>query len=407
MRQQDQHQSRAIALADTAEQHRRRSEFEQAAVALQEGCMLVREVLATGEADQPAVLAQLGALLYLQAADLLALGRLGEAIVALDEAEQAYGQLAASEDVSQLMADVVMRRARAFARSGSKLSAVVDAQRALNRTRARADGAAVGSPERLDLARVAAYTSEVQLMVGVDPDLAVGAAEHALREYVGAFQGVDGVPAIHGPPIQVAALTAVVVHTAHDRRDRAAIAARFITETVGATLPAALDQSVDLCRQTPTLRAVLAGHDTLLAERLTAPAVDGSLLVPSMRTAIEAAPVVAERLLDVAAGAEPPHASLLRVEAHALYAAASAAGSPDLKLDYGAIGRPWGDAVLALGQELIDTGLLAGALDAARWLGGITQQMEPSAADDAGIEQTVTRYRQWQRELLQVVDTAG
>nr|MDT0667689.1 hypothetical protein [Micromonospora sp. DSM 115978] len=107
------------------------------------------------------------------------------AVATLQDAERAYEQLQGSGgkvrggDVRQLLADVMIRRARIQAVAGRRLSAVADAQGAALAVLDRIDDDA-SEAARLDAARVIGLAGFVQLVVGGDPDLAVGAADWAI-----------------------------------------------------------------------------------------------------------------------------------------------------------------------------------------------------------------------------------
>jgi tetratricopeptide (TPR) repeat protein len=106
-------------------------------------CELVRELIEDdpSDADNPQ---QLGSMLYTAGQWQLEAGDYGAALAALNEAESSYQRL--GESAGQLIADVVIRRARAHAAFGRPLSAVTDAQQAvmdcLGGTRCRAGGRA-------------------------------------------------------------------------------------------------------------------------------------------------------------------------------------------------------------------------------------------------------------------------
>ena len=157
-------------------------------------------------------------MLYAQGEWLLENGEYQPSLDALAEAEQSYARLG-SRIPAQLITDVALRRARVLAHGGT-----------------------------------------VQLGSGGDPDLAVAAADWALRKYLGAFRQGDqlSVPQAHVSAVEAAARTAYIAHAAAGRPD--------------------------------------------LAETLTAPATDLRLLMPTMRCPDQLAPAVAEQLAELGDG---------------------------------------------------------------------------------------------------------
>jgi hypothetical protein len=124
-----------------------------------------------------------------------------------------------------------------------------------------------------------------------------------------------------------------------------------------------------------------AGHDDL-ADQLTAPATDATLLVPAMRCPPDIAPVVADALSKLY-GEVPAEVDLrLGIEAHALFAAASQSQAATLRYQFDDFGPSWAAAVFNTGQRLAGQGDMAAALDAAMWLTSIIGQLLPFTISD-------------------------
>jgi len=320
----------------------------------------------------------------------------------LGEAEAAYERLGGPA-AAQLITDVIVRRARVHAAARQPLSAVAEAQqaaaRALARARAAADPGGLGA---IDAARVLAHAGSVQLRIGGDPDLAVGAADWALRDYLAAFGrgGTLALPAAHAPAVLAAARVAYVVHTAAGRDDLARMAHRLATATDGGAPydPAAMVAEFRDSR--PTLAAVLvaAGHDDL-AQALTAPATDVRLLVPAMRCSSQAAPAYAEQLGRLGTEIGGPAEVLLYLEAHALFAGASQDRVLSMRHDFGHFGQHWAAATMNFGQRMAEADETAAAVDAADWLGGIVGQLFPYTLLDAQARGTAEAGAEWQQAI--------
>jgi hypothetical protein len=369
-----------------------------------QACTLVREAIEAG-LDDPAGVQQLGSMLYTLGEWQLEAGDHRAAADSLGEAEAAYERLGGPA-ATQLITDVIVRRARVHAAARQPLSAIAEAQQAAARALARA-AADPGGPGVIDAARVLAHAGSVQLRIGADPDLAVAAADWALREYLAAFGrgGMLALPAAHAPAVLAAARIAYIVHTAAGRDDLAQMAHRLATATDGGAPydPAAMVADVRDSR--PTLAAVLlaAGREDL-AQDLTAPATDVRLLVPAMRRSSQVAPAYAEQLGRLGTELDGPAEVLLYLEAHALFAGASQDRVPSMRYELGHFGPHWAAATMNFGQRMAEAGETAAAVDAADWLGGIVGQLVPYTLLDAQARGTAEDAAEWQQAIY---DMAG
>src|SRR5262249_12385677 len=195
-----------------------------------EALPLFEEVLAIGRQlreespDDPRALQGVASPLYTMAATLSSLGRPDDAIRALAECEQIYLALERSGqgvDIPAKLADVLARRGTANLERGYGASAVLDLDDAVSRY---AEICSSAGPERwLDLARVLS-SSAVALQYHGDPDLAVGAADRAIRIYV---NGRDHLDHVSAQGLERAAEVASEIHGEFGRLDAALEADRF------------------------------------------------------------------------------------------------------------------------------------------------------------------------------------
>jgi hypothetical protein len=391
-------------LAGAIEQHR-------------QACALVRDAL-EGDPRDRTNLQQLGSMLYTLGEWEFLADEHSAALETLTEAESTYRRLdplggppVGDIATARLVADVVIRRARVNAAAGHPLSAISDAQEAILSCLAGDGGP--GDPGRVDTARVMAYAAHVQLVSRGDPDLAVGAADWALREFTAAFRSGTQlrVPEAHVAPLHSAGVVAYVVHSAFGR-DELARAAAGLTglHAAGPQAPGVLDQLRQMAQATaagyPTLAQVLEAADRPdLRDLLTAPATDVALYVPATRCHPQVAPAHAVTLARLQASAAPDTtgANLLGLEAHALFAAASQARVPSIRYEFGQFGPQWVAALLNFGQRHAEQDEWPAALDAARWLTGVVSQLLPFAAVDPLARRTALDAVRWQQAVYHAV----
>lgn len=378
-------------------------------------CGLVREAIETGSQSR-ANHQQLGSMLYTLGQWELEAGEHAAALATLTEAESSYqrlgslgGPAAGGVDPAQLVADVVIRRARVNADARRPLSAISDAQQAVLSCLARIDGGP-GDPRLVDAARVMSFAAQVQFAVGGDPDLVVGAADWALQVYVAAFRTGDqlAVPAVHALPVRVAAQTAYAVHAAAGRGELAQAARAFAT--LGGGPPVDLDRAAAVAALQPTLADMLrqTGQSDLV-EALTAAATDVRLFVPASRCSPQVAPAYAVSLARIQSSGSVDGAGevLLGLEAHALFAAASQARALSMRYQFGDFGPHWVGALLNYGQRHAEHDVWPAALDAVGWLNGVVGQLFPFAMIDVGARRAALGAIRWQQAIyLAVGDTA-
>ncbi|MBP2328070.1 tetratricopeptide (TPR) repeat protein [Kibdelosporangium banguiense] len=398
-------QLRVMDLMDEGQGRHATGDLPAAIDRYQQAAVLVGEAV-EAEPDEPGHSQQLGSMQYTLGEWLLEAGDFDAAGHALNQAETAYqrlGVLSGQQDASavrQLITDVVIRRARVAAMAGRPLSAIADTQQAvLSCLDCLSDEP--GDPRRADAARVLAFAGQVQLMIGGDPDLAVGAADWALREYLIAFRRGDelAIPAMHAPAVKTAGRVASLVHTAAGRTDLARAAGHFATlDSVGGFDPATLAYA-------PTLAEVLDGADMKdLRRSHTAPATDVALLVPAMRCDPQLAPALAETLFGLQTSLADEQAELLLgLEVHALMAAASQQRVLALRYQFGHVGQIWAAAVVNFGERHAEQGQWPAAVDAAGWLTAIVQQLVPHTMIDPKARTTAIECARWQHSIYHAV----
>jgi hypothetical protein len=344
---------------------------------------------------------ELGSVLYALGEIERGAGRFPEAVATLDEAESAYNSLGRGAETAQLVADVVIRRARVNAQALRPLSAIADVQQAVLGCLDLAAGP-LRSPDRLAVARVLAHAAHVQLAIGGDPDLVAGAADFAIREVIGGLGPGDSLQLspVDAGTIGLAGRVASIVHTAAGRRQLAE-AAQWIAGMVsdGPAGPAAAD--VERVRDgQPTLAAVLTatGNDRYL-EVLTAPPTEVRLLVPAMRVSTGVAAGYGAVLGGLQLQTSGPQERLVGLEAHALFAWASQQGDINMRYQFKTFGLEWLSAVVNFGQRHAEQEVWPTAVDAAAWLTGIVGQLAPFAVIDADVHRNVLSILDWQESV--------
>ena len=347
----------------------------------------------------------LGGVLYDLGESLAASGRPEEAVVALDEAEEAYGRLSGPRfPAADRIADVQARRGTAYGMAGAGGSALVDAQSAVVHYR-RAVGEDPQDPRQRDLARVLAGNADVLAAYG-DPDLAVASADLAVRLYLHQAAEINASPdaGVHVAQLRRALSVAVAVHGGHGRRDLADQAATIgrrmgglvptvLADRQGSVHPPAL--AVTVASALDTARRLFDIEPPRVNDRpVVRPAVAVELVVPLDRVlralgpgaaAADAAARLGGTLAAIAAAllpADPTGGVRLGLEAHALLAGASRLESPALRYQLPALGPPWAAALLACSRYAEATRDPALAMDLAAWAGGVAEQLFPATLVD-------------------------
>ncbi|MEU4157379.1 hypothetical protein [Actinoplanes sp. NPDC026670] len=361
-------------------------------------------------ASSTAAARELGSILYALGELERGAGQFTEAAATLDEAETTYRGLGDSVEVAQLVADVVIRRARVHAQAGRPLSAVADVQQAVLGCLDLATGP-LRSPARLAVARIVAHAAHVQLMIGGDPDLIAGAADFALREIIGGLAPGDGLQLspVDAGTLGLAGQVAAIVHTAAGRRQLAEAAQWLAGMVSGGPVAPSADEVAQVRDGLPTLASVLteSGNDRYLSV-LTAPPTEVRLLVPAMRvsTGVAAAygAVLGKLQLETSGSAE----RLVGLESHALFVWASQQGEFNMRHQFATFGLEWLTAVINFGQRYAEQELWPAALDASGWLTGIVAQLAPFATFDDGVRRNVVAVMEWQEMIFNSTgDTAA
>ncbi|BEL06522.1 hypothetical protein Q0Z83_047130 [Actinoplanes sichuanensis] len=353
-------------------------------------------------AASPTAARELGSILYALGEHERGAGDFTAATATLDEAETAYRSLGDGGEVTQLVADVVIRRARVHAEAGRPLSAIADTQQAVLGCLELATGA-LRSPARLAVARVLAHAAHVQLMIGGDPDLIAGAADFALREIIGGLAPGDGLELspVDAGTLGLAGRVAAIVHTAAGR-PHLAEAAQWLAGMVSGGPVAPTPADVAQVRDgLPTLAAVLTetGNDRYLGI-LTAPPTEVRLLVPAMRVGTGVAAAYGAVLGRLQPATSGPQERLVGLEAHALFAWASQQGDVNMRHQFQTFGLEWLSAVVNYGQRHAEEALWPAALDASAWLTGIVGRLAPFTLFDADVRRNVLAVMQWQEMIF-------
>jgi hypothetical protein len=355
---------------------------------LREACALLREVISSPGAEAgdalhlESVLSVLG--LWLKSA-----GDSQGAAEAISEGSALRERHGAGPP--GLAPDVVMVRALAHADAGDALSALADAQQAA--TMAHDVAMDRHSPRPVEAAYVLARAGRLQLRLGCDPDLAVAAADWALRRFLNSFgTGPGRIPEVFASAFHDASWTAWIAHTAAGRQD-VANEVRSIYVAAGVGLAAFVELAAEPVRTgQPTLAQVFGWTRRRdLAKALTAPAMKVKILVPAMRCRPQDLPKYALELTELQAsipGNVPGQVSgqagtLLAMESHAMLNAALTLGVPELRKRFGPYGMAWLQAVTQVGDDMINRGNAPAAIDAADWMTGIIDKILQFAPADS------------------------
>jgi hypothetical protein len=352
---------------------------------------------------------ELGSLLYALGELERGAGQFAEATATLDEAETAYRSLGPGADTTQLVADVVIRRARVHAEATRPLSAVADVQRAVLGCLDLATGP-MRSPARLGVARILAHAAHVQLVIGEDPDLVAAAADFALREIIGGLAPGDSLQLspVDAGTIRLAGMVAAVVHTAAGRPGLAEAAQRLAGMVTGEPVAPPSAEVARVRDEQPTLAAVLTetGNERY-RDVLTAPATEVRLLVPAMRVSTGVAAGYGAMLGRLQLETSGPQERLVGLESHALFAWASQQGDVNMRYQFQTFGAEWLSAVVNFGQRHAEQEAWPAALDAAAWLTGIVGQLAPFAVVDAGVRRDVLAIMDWQEGIYAATGDTG
>ncbi|MBO0798013.1 MAG: tetratricopeptide repeat protein [Blastocatellia bacterium] len=209
------------------------------ALQLHEKALEISRELASAQPEDQLHNRVIASLLYNIASSLLAIGRLKEAIEALEESEQKYLKVGASglEATDTLLADVQARKGMTKCACGYGASAVVDLNLAVTGYTSLFSGRE-DDPLYLDLARVLSLNALVLKKWG-DPDLAVASADFAIRAYLSRAGEINGTAssALHASYLRMAAGVASEIHAAHGRMNLALSADTFAVHTARSLMP--------------------------------------------------------------------------------------------------------------------------------------------------------------------------
>ncbi|WP_117215176.1 hypothetical protein [Allorhizocola rhizosphaerae] len=373
------------------------------AVPLQrEAVMLARELLEE-QPDEPRYVQGLASILYGMGSTLTATDEPDEAVELLDECERLYERLPGTE---AYRADVCARRGMAESARGFGPSAVLELDDAVDRY------VRLESRDDLDLARVLALGATVWHR-HADPDLAVTAADAAIRIYLNAG-GAET------PYFIFAVEVASQIHGAFGRLDLALAADELALQALSGTTPDAVRLAQARVRQQEHLSGSLAAQrdrsmtfaealdlaapvDESLRDLLIDPLGTGRIPLPSGRCSGDARLAVvnglalsehALRLLE----SSPEAGRRLGLETHFLFAIGARGNEPNLRFNFGPFGRMWAAVVLATARSFESAGDAETCQDLKRWLGGIVQQLIPFAAIDRNTADMVAECEAYVRQ---------
>ena len=276
-------------------------------------------------------------------------------------------------------------------------------------------------PFTLEAAWAMSQHAEILYRSG-DPDIAVAAADLAMRTFLNRGAEINQTTlarVYYVRAFTIAALIAADVHQRFGRADIAASARSMADEslrtspgiTVEPALPLLADMS--LARALDRVLALPADRSPQTAEAMASverikgsvivPAVDCTLAFTSGR-ATELEPVLVAGILAAgcAAVADDDPAAALRIglEAHVLYAGASEAQTPPMRYDFASHGQLWARTLLLCSRAAAQHDMPDLALDLASWMGGAVEGLVPVAL----IPETrslACECLAWHAELLQ------
>jgi hypothetical protein len=297
--------------------------------------------------------------------------------------------------------------------AGQGASALVSAE---NGIIAHLDRFAHDEPFTIDMARALSRHAEVLHRFG-DPDLAVAAADLALRTFINRRDEINRSVAakrIYVPAFVRASLIAADIHERFGRHSIAASAKKFATEAAPASsavefarpVPLLADMTVALAldRVPPPSGAgpapAVLGQ---LKSSVTAPATDCSLIASSQRCTDGDALVIAgifAKCAEVTMENGPAVGLRLGLESHVLYAHQSERQTPEMRYNMGEHGPTWARTLVLCSQICERHGLRDLALDLASWMGGVVNALVPFAFVDNEVRSVLRTCLTWHVELL-------
>lgn len=242
-----------------------------------------------------------------------------------------------------------------------------------------------------------------------DPDLAVAAADLAVRTFVKRRDEINQTliaKAGYVRPFVAAALVAADIHRRFGRADLARSARQLAVRAVPDVSDITIDPALPLLADTSLTRAldrVRTPEVSSLKDSITAPATDCALYLTSDRASQLPALALAELLAtgtEAVIGGDPAAGLRLGLEAHVLYAIESEAQTPQMRHDFAAHGPRWARTLLLCSRAAAQHDLPDLALDLAAWMGGAVEQLAPFAIIDPEIRALARDCLAWHVELL-------
>lgn len=352
----------------------------------------------------------LGSTLYAAGEVRLVRGDAAGAVESLRRAEEAYETLGRFNrppaELGSLVADVRLRRARALVNLDRAASALVDAQAAVLAYTDRWSGTP-NDVIALDVARVLSWSAWVTAVVG-DPDLAVAAADAAIRIYLARaadINGHDAAKVLHTPMFALATRLAAAIHFARGRQDVASQAARLASPMADSLPRVARLPAADTMASVLTLGDALAAAKAFdLQADMVSAATEGRIRVPLDRAPPQQALASATRLAKIAERmlSENPNAGLrIALEAHAMFAGASERQVSAMHFRASDSSPPWIALLARAGEASERIGRRELARDFSNWLVGAITGLIPSAPILEGLARsTVREALLWQEGFL-------
>jgi hypothetical protein len=297
--------------------------------------------------------------------------------------------------------------------AGQGGSALVSAE---NGILAHLDRFADDEPFTIDMARALSRHAEVLHRFG-DPDLAVAAADLALRTFMNRRDEINrtaNAKRIHVPAFVRAGLIAADIHERFGRHSIAASAKRLAMEAAPASpgveferpVPLLADMTVALALDRVPPPAGTGPAPAVLGEiksSVTAPATDCSLIASSQRCMDEDAMVIAEifaKCAEVTLEDDPAAGLRLGLESHVVYARQSERQTPEMRYNMGEHGPTWARTLVLCSQTCERHQLRDLALDLASWMGGVVNALVPFAFIDDEVRSVMRTCLTWHVELL-------
>ncbi|MFI6251880.1 hypothetical protein [Streptomyces sp. NPDC051016] len=297
-------------------------------------------------------------------------------------------------------------------RTGQGASALVSAENGLQGWLERFEG---HDPFTVDMARALSQHAEVLHRWG-DPDLAVGAADLAIRTFLNRRDEINGTVDARSRYVPAFIKSGLIAADIHQRFGRSSIAAdaRGLVRDARPDMPSvSIEAPVPLLADMTLARALkqvapegdqrAGASSRKFANAVTAPATDCSLVTSSLRCRSDDAPVVAGMFAAAATAtweSEPAASLRLGLEAHVLYAHQAERQLPELCRNMGEHGPSWARVLLACSQITARHGLRELTLDLSSWIASTVAALIPFAVTDLETRSVAHDCSSWRIKLM-------